>query len=245
MKCIEVKKNLDALLDDEIRFSEREKIGEHIKTCESCQTEFKNFQTISKSMKQSMPLIAPTYLDQKIIGAFENHHARKQTFETEEKIGWFGIPKFAFATAFLLLAIFSGLAFQLGRISASSVEIATSVNRENIQGLPNKKTEKVLTTKSDFDEKVGKESPEIKIIKVPVVKEKIVKVPVVKEKIVTKIVYVDKQNLMKKRKNNKLPKTTFALNNSVKEAEFSTQTNLKDFQPVTEIKPQIIKKEVK
>jgi hypothetical protein len=231
---MEVKENIDALLlDGGISFSEKEEIASHLEACVSCRQEFKDFQAISKTIKQTFPIAAPAFLDDKVFNAFQNHHHKKDISEVAT-IGWFGIPKLAYATAFLLLALFSGFAFQLGRMSANGQTESISSSFKDIQNV----------VREDFNEKStldknDKQFVETKIVEVPVIKEKIIKVPVIKEKIITRTVYLTRDSSSKlAKKNNNL-----TLNNSIKDGEFLTQTNLKGFQPVAEIKPKVSKEE--
>lgn len=241
MKCIKVRQNLDAILDGEINLSEREMIESHLENCVSCQVESENLEIISNSLKQTLPIAASAFLDEKILNAFQSHYIKKQPAnaeEKQEKIGWFGIPRFAFAAAFILLALISGLAFQLGRMSAANVEIS------NNQNLSSDDSDKKPTVQKFSNEK--DKASETKIVEVPVIREKIVKVPVIKEKIVTRIIYVEKESKKDNRTSPTVsPQNILALNNSVKDGEFLTQTNLKDFQPVLEIKAKITKKDEK
>lgn len=232
MKCTEVKENLDVLLDGEIGFSKRENTLSHLGNCESCKAEFESLQIIGRTMKRTLPITAPAVLDAKVFNAFVDHLARKQTVQSEEKrekVGWFGIPRFAFAGAFVLLALVSVLAFQLGKITASDVQIS------NLDVAETGKKENALA-----QNKAAENPAEVKIIEIPVVREKVVKVPVIKEKIVTRTVYVEKKPTTQLRISDR---SDSALNNSINEKEFLTQTNLKDFQPVAELKPKILKKE--
>lgn len=228
MKCIEVKENLAAFFDYEIDFSTREKIESHLQHCVFCQNEYANLKNLSHSLKQNLPIpITSSTLDKKVLSAFENFHQQKQE-EKHQSFNWFGISKLAFASAFLLLALFSGLAFQIGRISASNVEISMPEINGNGQ--------------TNFDNKPMEQTPEIKIVEVPVVKEKIIKVRIIEEKIVTKTIYVEKKSKNSVQKFIS-PENMFALNSSVKDGEFLTTTNLDGFQPVSEIKATITKKE--
>ncbi len=241
MKCIQVREKLEAFSDDEIGFSERENIASHLANCESCGSEFEGLKSLSKAMKNTLPMSASASLDAKVFEAFESHNAVATavvTEEKQEKIGWFGIPKLAFAAALLLLAMFSGFAFQLGRMSVGNVqENLAEKDRKSVEENKSKSSEFVVTNKTDSEEKEKK--VETKIVEVPVIKERIIKIPVVQEKIVTRTIYVDRNQ--KVNKPNLSGKDNLALNNSVKDGEFLTQTNLKDFQPVTEIKPKISK----
>jgi hypothetical protein len=245
MKCIEVRENLNLFLDGEIDLSAQENIKTHLENCIACETEFDNLETISESLKQTLPIATNALLDEKMLDAFESFHADKQTVteeKQEEKIGWFGIPRIAFATALVLLALVGGSAFQLGRISVSRIEIATPAKREDFRELPNEKLENSTVAQNDSVEK----SPEIKIVEVPVIQEKIVKLPVIKEKIITRKIYVKEQK--KEIKENVIrPKFNrndeVAMKSSIQENGFVTQTNLKGFQPTTDLKIKITKKE--
>ena len=243
MKCIQVRENLEAFADDEIGFAERENIASHLANCESCSSEFEGLKSIGKAMKNTLPVSASASLDAKVFEAFENHNAGATAIaaeEKQEKIGWFGIPKLAFAVALLLLAMFSGFAFQLGRMSVGNAqENIAEKDKKAIDVTKSKSSEFVATNKDDSKEK--EQQVVTKIVEVPVVKEKIVKVPVVKEKIITRTIYVDRNR--KVNKPSLSGKDNLALNNSVKDGEFLTVTNLKDFQPVSKIKPKIIKEE--
>jgi len=243
MKCIEVKESLEAFLDGEIEFSEKEKIGSHLGTCAKCQAEFRTFQTIGDTMKQTLPIVAPKVLDKKILNAFQSHHAEKQPVETveeQEKAGWFETPRFAFAAAFLLLALVSGFAFQIGRISVSSVQVSDSkIKKDNLPKTNRDETILGNTSESDVAQAV-----KTKIIEVPVIKERIVRVPVIREKILTRTVYLNRnQKAIRENSTNISKDGNVALDNSVKDGEFLTHIDLKGFQPVSKIDPKITKKE--
>ena len=233
MKCINIQENLDALLDGEVEISKKREIENHLETCASCQKEFEYLQAFSQSLKRNLAVSAPPFLDAKVFKQFDDFHKEKASEKPrKEKIGWFGIPRFAFAAAFLLLALGMFSAFQIGKLSASEVVVAMPEVRENrnLEG-------KDLASKDEKTEVV-------KIVEVPVIKEKIVEVPVIKEKIVTKTVYInrDKKNEIRP---NSPSKNNMALKNSVKDNGYFTQTSLKDFQPVSEFKLRINEEENK
>jgi|GEM_PF-3413595 len=240
MKCIEVRGNLEAFVDGEIGSSEKERITLHLGDCDSCRINLKALLAIGRTMKQALPVVAPMSLDARVLKAFDNHQTKKQFTklrEKQEKVGWFGIPKLAFAFGLLLLALFSGLAFQIGKISASNVQVSNSLILKTDQKESSFKHNGL--NKNDYAKQV-----ETKIVEVPIIKEKIVKVPVIKEKIVTRTIYVAKNQRRILRNQRKFSeKESLALMNSVKDGEFLTQTNLKDFQPISVIKPKISKKE--
>lgn len=224
MKCIDVKENLDAFLDGEIEFSRKEKITSHLEDCLLCRTQFEGLQTVGDSLRQHLFAAAPTVLDEKVLGAFEDFHSRKRnvkTAEKREKIGWFGIPRFALAAALALFALTAISAFQIGRMSAGEISVVMPQFQES-RILPDAEQVK--------DEKIAP----VKIVEVPVIKEKIVEVPVIR----TRTIYVEKEN---KSVPNALAKDNFALKSSVENNGYLTKTNLKDFQPVSEFKLKINK----
>ena len=194
MKCIEVKESLDRFLDDELDFSKKEKMGLHLGTCVSCQTEFQSVQIIGETIKKTLPIAAPKILDEKVISAFQSQHAENEAVETvgtHEKFGWFGIPKFALAASFLFLALFSSFAFQLGRMSVNTSEDSTPVSANSIQKDDDENRENPLV-KDALDKESETKNILTKIVEVPIVKERIVRIPVIKEKIVTKTIYVNR-----------------------------------------------------
>lgn len=220
MKCINVEENFDALLDGEVSFLQKREIEKHLENCVSCQTEYENLQAIGGILKQNLAISAPSFLDEKVFSEFKNFHPEKSP---KEKIGWFGIPRFAFTTAMILFVLATISAFQIGRMSASEISIVMPEVQENKTSNREKQTS-------------------IKIVEVPVFREKIVEVPVIREKIVTKTIYVNR-NKEKETQPNVSAKNNFTLKSSVENNGYLTQTNLKDFQPVSEFKIKISKEE--
>ena len=220
MKCIKIKENLDALLDGEVSFSQKREIENHLGMCVSCQTEYENLRTINGVLKQNLAISAPLSLDKKVFSEFKNFHAEKPK-EKLQKIGWFGIPRFAFATALILFTLGIISAFQIGKMSASEISVVMPEVQEN--KIPNQ-------------EKTTSE----KIVEVPVIREKIVEVPVIKEKIVTKIIYVNKDE---KTDANFPAKKDFVLKNKIEDNKYLTRSNLEGFQPVSEMNLRISKED--
>ena len=246
MKCIDVKENLDALLDGEIETAPKRTIENHLENCVSCGAEFSRLQMLGQTLKQNLTTAAPASLDAKIFSEFESFHAAKRaekTLETapKEKFGWFGIPRFALAAALVLFALTTFAAFQIGKMSAGKIIVETPQVIENQSLTASQVTENNQTK----DENLSS----IKIVEVPVIQEKIVKVPIYKEKIVTRIIY---KNAERKTENNAGKNDSVspvgASNNSIlssrlRDNRYSTQVNLSGFQLVSELKPQIIKGE--
>lgn len=235
MKCIDVEKKLDAFFDGEIVPSKE--IETHLENCLSCRTSFENLGAISNAMKQNFVAPAPPLLGEKIFGAFQNHHAHKrlekvETKQQTEKIGWFGIPRFALAAALVLFTLATISAFQIGRMSVG----------ERIVMMPQMPENNASTTAKSAESNSPKDkSPvQIRYVEVPVIKEKIVEVPVIKEKIVTRLIYAAKD---KENDGSAIApaKKTSAMKSSVENNGYLTQINLREFQPVAEFSLKINK----
>ena len=236
MKCIEVEKKIDAFFDGEI--VSPQEIETHLENCVSCRTTFENISAVRRTLKQNFKVSAPPLLGENVLSAFQNFHEAKrrekvETKQTTQKIGWFGIPRFTFAAALILFALATITAFQIGRMSASNIVVAMPQAQEN----------NISTTEKAKINPTSDENPiQIKYIEVPVVQEKIVKVPVVQEKIVTRIIYKNiniedtKKSLLNSDKTE-----DFTVSSRLKDNRYSTQINLKGFQIVSDLKPQIIK----
>ena len=247
MKCIDVKENLDALLDGEIETAPKRTIENHLENCVSCGAEFSRLQMLGQTLKYNWTTIAaPASLDAKIFSEFEKFHAAKRAEKTlaaapQKKIGWFGIPRFAFAAALFLFALATLAAFQIGKMSAGKIIVEMPPVPEN----------HTLTVDRNAGNNLAKDenSPPEKIVEIPVIREKIVEVPIYKERIVTRIIY---KNSERKPENNggsdnliSLPDAPNEpiLSSRLKDNRYSTQVNLAGFQLVSELKPQIIKGE--
>ncbi len=237
MKCTEVKQNLDAFFDGEIFSTQKDLIETHLENCGFCQTEFENLQSVRNVLKQSLPVSASAVLDERVMSAFQLFHNKQRASKVEEKtktekIGWFAVPRFVFASALVLFALATISAFQLGRMSADVASVK----------VPQIKEKNDLTT-SEFagnNSEKEQDANQIKIVEVPVIREKIVKVPVIEEKIVIKTIYVTKDEENKSRMNLS-ENNSLALKNSVENNGYLTQTDLKGFQPVSEINLKISK----
>jgi hypothetical protein len=174
-------------------------------------------------------------LDGRVMQAFARYHEIKQRKKWRSAIfGQIIIPKPAFALALLLFAVFTGLAFQLGKMTTaktlSEVSVAKAANQLPQIPEPN------ISSKS-IEESINNTS-ETSVIKYT-------KVPVVKEKIVTRVIYINKtqRETPPKPLSTKLTENNFSLNSSVNENKYSTQVNLKEFQPVAEMKVKVTKKD--
>jgi hypothetical protein len=213
MKCVEVKEHLETFLDGETGVIWRDEIETHLETCESCRAEFAELRSVSRLLRKELPVSAPNHLDAKVFAAFRQHHEKKSIWNWSAILASIFAPKPIFAL--LTLGILTGLAFLVGRMTAPANEI-------------------IVASPSQIVEKeVPKEV--IKYIEVPTTK--IVEIPIEREKIVTQIVY---RNVEMKRKS--LSPTLRAGNSPNKNSESVEQVDLKDFQPLGEISPKILKK---
>lgn len=249
MKCIDVKENIDALLDGELETPQKRKIESHLESCAFCRTEFEHLSAVGTILKSATAISIPPTLDEKVLTAFrdlsdEKHCAKIGKFTETKKAGWFGIPRFAFAAALLLFALGITSAFQLGKMSGGEI----SVLMPEVQITDNS----FDRSKADFAENIqpnNENDAPLKPVEVPVIREKIVKVPVYTEKIVTRTVYkkaetktegnFPQENFSSR---NRQPKES-KLSSRLKDNRYSTQLNLEGFQIIRELKPQIIKGE--
>jgi len=212
MKCSEAEIYLGELVDGEITSAERDKVESHLLECGPCDQEFENLKFVRESLKKALPVSASASLDQRIMHAFSAFGVSKTpaVIETADKGRRFGIPTLAFVASLLVLTLTTVVAFQIGKIFGSEVYVvipnAESARQEPVKfHRPDEGTQTVLRTP---------------VRPAPV---KIIKVPVVKERIVTRTIYRMKEL-------------------SGKEDDGIAQKNSNGFQLVSEIKPRIIRK---
>ncbi|HRH40588.1 MAG TPA: zf-HC2 domain-containing protein [Pyrinomonadaceae bacterium] len=215
MKCVEIQEHLETFLDGEISVILREKIELHLNSCKACRAEFVELRSVSDLLKKDLPVAAPNRLDTKILAAFHQHQQakKKERWSWLTVFGTFLTPKIGFAA--LTFCILTGLAFLMGRITAPAPQPIIVSNPETIK------------------ESVPTET--VKYIEIPITKY--VEVPTEKEKIVTRTVYRNVENYRKSEAQN--PRL---VNVSSQNAEAVQQIDLKDFQPLGEISPKILKK---
>ncbi|MEO6590658.1 MAG: zf-HC2 domain-containing protein [Pyrinomonadaceae bacterium] len=229
MKCLDVKENLNTFFDDEIESIQKRRIENHLKECVSCQAEVRNLQSVSRALKGNLQIFAPLFLDEKVMNAFQTFHDKKRVEKIEtNKIGWFGIPRFAFAAASILFVLGMFSAFQIGKMSAGEISVVMPQVQEN-QNLP-------IIKSSENEAAQDEKNVPVKIVETLVIREKIVKVPIIKTRTIT----VEKEN---KTAQNMPAKDDLALKSSVVNNGYLTRTNLTNFQPVSELNLKINKEE--
>lgn len=236
MKCSEVKQQIDFFIDDELNQSLGDKVEQHLMECPSCDETFECLQAFRRIIRKDISVPDSARLDGRVLEAFSQHQENKQRKNWRTfGFGQIVIPKPALALALLTFAVFTGLAFQLGKLAGTDVRIEMPTTET--ANLPPQASETQLPSKS-VDETANKTAGEQLI--------KFIEVPVVKEKIITRVVYINKQSATEntiKSAPAKSKANNFALNSSVNENRFLTQVNLKQFQPVAEMKVKIIKKD--
>ncbi len=222
MQCTEIEKLIDPLVDNEISSLLRNDVERHIDDCMACGEYYANAKYIRRSLRAALPTVAPSdEVDAFVRNVFHRTHKR---IEVEKKgptrTGIFPqvfIPRPVGAVSFVVLVALLGMAFELGRMWASHAD--SSIPDMSATPAPTQLVER------------------------PVFIEKTVEVPIVKEKVVRRILYSNgksHRNVGKDRRIDRLPVNDI-LNSSVAENGYLTQTSLKGFQPVSKIKPTIIR----
>lgn len=218
MNCIETKKNLEALLDNELDDEMKDAVEHHLWICSPCRELRENAMSLSNLLQISRIDSPAAELDRRVMNSFKKHNAsiwswRRVIFSS------LVVPKPVFATLLILTAAGFWLSFQIGKIASTPISITSpsvNANEVPVQTPAETKTRTVL-----------------------------VEVPVIKEKIVTRTVYVreTKSNKTKKTKSfgdsrqSNLP----LYSSTVADNGFFTDVNLKGFQPSAEINARIIK----
>jgi len=236
MKCAEFEKQIDFFIDDELSSSLANDVEQHLKECPACEKTFESLQTLRKLIRKDISVSSSSQLDGRVSEAFSRHHENKQKRNWRTFVfGQIVIPRPVFALALLMFTVFTGLAFQVGKMTAK--DFGTESPLAETANLSPQMSERNLPSKT-VNESENKTSDE------PVIK--FIEVPVVKEKIVTRIIYVNKQatkeNTIKAGSAKSKP-NNFPLNSSVNDNRYLTQVNLKQFQPVAEMKVKITKKD--
>ena len=219
MKCVEVEKQLDLLLDNEIGLLKKQEIHQHFEHCDSCQKIYLSLQNLKKVSKK-LPIFLPNEIfDKQILQAFETHHqSRKQSFWKN-----FLIPIPVFATILTLFALGCGIAFVVGRMSVSQTVF---VKPENLPIQSEPKIERII------------ETSEPKIVTVT----KYVKVPVIKTRIINKQTKISAQKDSPQPLNERATNNIAENNSSKFNQIIQTKLNLDNFRPVADIKLKVIKK---
>ncbi len=220
MNCNETKENIEALLDDELDEAQKDAIEHHLWVCPDCRDLRERMSSLSSLLKVSQSDLPSAELDKRVMKSFRNHHASRHIWWGHMIFGALVIPKPAFAVGLLLALAGLWTAFQIGKISSSTISMASPSIQTVIEIPVEAPAEKTILTV-------------------------IVEVPVVKEKIVTRTVFVREQKSNKNEKNktsadsrqNNLP----LYSSTVADNGYFTDVSLKGFEPSAEISAKIIK----
>jgi hypothetical protein len=238
MKCIEVEKQIYSLLDGEVNSVIREEAEHHLKECHVCGQIHEKLRAVDELLMTPVPVPDPKRLDEFVMGAFYRRQNKKQ--EVRENVNWWTalsklslIPRTTAAFAALLFAVSVGLAFQLGRITATDIQVALPQTEK--VGHPVLKENNVSVSPVETTSNIKNEVPVTKFIRIPVIKEKIV----------NRIVFVDKSQ--KRERKNSIPsvmseRNNLALKSSIRKNDFLTEANLKGLQIISDSKTRIIKR---
>lgn len=217
MKCIENKKNIEALLDNELEGALRTALEDHLQICPACRESKEEVSSLSSLLQTSQIPMPSAALDPRVMKSFRKHHTPAPVWR-RFFLGTFAVPKPAFAVLIILVIAGFWAAFQFGKINSTSISITEQLG--------------------------GTAHAPVQPLSQPTVEPVVVEVPVIKEKIVTRTIYLreNKNNKNEKTKSlNALPQSDLPLSSSVANNGYFTDVSLQGFQPSAEINVKIIK----
>jgi anti-sigma factor RsiW len=230
MKCVDVEKYIEDFANDELDLANHQKIENHLEECRECLEEIENLQNTRRLLKD-LPAVSPAaQFDARMMQTFQKHHEKKSATHFWTNLpAYFSLSKPAFALGLLAFVILTGLAFQLGRMSSPNAETAQQVTTQT-------------ATQNEANQLVQIVE---KRVEVPIIKT--VEVPVYRERIVNRIIYRNRDVAEKTKFIDANETPNFASpNNTATFVQTSdegfTPINLKNFQPISEMKISIIKK---
>lgn len=232
MKCFEIEKHINLLLDEEINSLQKQELKAHLSLCKDCRAELELRQKTQSLLKIQPSVLPASDFDKRMMQAFEAKLKVKPQKDKSWFAAFFSIPKPAFAFAFILFAFGLALAFLFGRLSVSpTTQVVMTPPMPINTSIEPKKDEPKTPEISPAKEETVSDFKTRTVIKY-------VEVPVVKEKIVERIVYVNKPNQKKGIENINIKNPpTIAQNDNI-----ASQFNLKDLKPMMNVTYQIIKK---
>ncbi len=137
MDCEQAKILIDAYIDNELDIANSMQVEQHIRTCQSCSSAYKNYLVIQSALKdESMFFTPPPDLKAKITASIKSTEKKQTGFKTSI-LGWRGAAAvFAVAAVILLIVI-------LFRTPASQEEQVTEqiVNNHMRSLMPNHLTD--------------------------------------------------------------------------------------------------------
>jgi len=217
MKCIENKKNIEALLDNELDDALRDAVEGHFQVCPVCRELKEEAASLSTLLRTSQIPLPSAALDARIMKSFRQQNAPVPIWR-RFILGTFAVPKPAFAALLILAMAGFWTAFQLGKIYSTSISISEQLGE---------------TTRAPVQ---TPEQTEVQTV--------VVEVPVIKEKIVTRTIYLRQPQINKNEKSKSLDvlrQSDLPLSSVVANNGYFTDVSLKGFQPSAEINAKIIK----
>ena len=203
------------MLDGELDDAQKDAVEHHLWTCPPCLESRERAASLSKLLRTAETAAPPAELDRRIIKSFQHHHAKKSTWR-RFFFGGLLVPKPIFAALLIAAATALWLAFQIGKISSSSVSMSAPEIVVNQISPPESKIQTVT-----------------------------IEVPIVREKIVTRAVYVRGRKTLQTEKAKSLNILQRDISpfysSTVAENNYLTDVNLKGFEPSSEIGAKIIK----
>ena len=224
MKCAELEKDIQLLLDDEINSPESRILNAHLKDCHSCRQEFANLRQVRELLKVQPAIVPDEAFDNRMLRTIENHRLFQPPAKQSRFASLLTFPRPIFAAALFTVGI--GLAFLLGRNSVSQIPqpVADASGKQEVRTV----------------EKLVAADPIEKVVTQTKVITKYIKVPVISEKTVEKKIYFS--NSIRPKSNEIADKEKPENVVGKKQSETAKQFNLKDLQPVANVTYQIIKK---
>ena len=226
MNCEEVNLVIEEFHDGLLESDLQTQIEKHLANCLSCQLTVAQFEAVKKLLKKtSIPAPSPN-LSQGLMEAFQAQHQQSaKSLVWWQKIfaGSVSIPKPILAGALFLMAFSIIGANLIGRNSSISNNSLPEAAKSSTSNLSSESSEQT------------------KIVEVPVIKY--IEVPIVKNNVVERVIYVNKPLTRKSNRQRNSVSTKNISNNSLTQSNNFTQTSLKGFQPLSEIKTKIIKEE--
>ena len=217
MKCIENKKNIEALNDNELDDALKDAVEHHLQVCSVCRELKEESAALSTLLQTSRIPLPSAALDARIMKSFRQQHESVPIWR-RFILGTFAVPRPAFAALLILAIVGFWTAFQLGKIYSTPISISEHLGE---------------TTKAPIQ---MPEQTEIQTV--------VVEVPVIKEKIVTRTIYVPQPKINKNEKSKSLDvlrQSDLPLSSVVANNGYFTDVSLKGFQPSAEINAKIIK----
>lgn len=224
MKCVEVKKQIDLAVDNQLSFEENKRISEHFADCFSCNYQYQKL-LLTKNVLRNQPKLVPSQnMDSKILEAFKSHH-QAANHKPQSIWQFLTLPKLSFAQALPIFLLGFISTFLLGKFAFA----------EKIE------TVKVIETPVVETKIVEKEVE--KIVPQIITVTKNVKVPVLKTKIVTtQPTEVLAKNNLKRNVDERETKDIAANDSSFFSQIIQTNLTSDNFRPVSNIEIKIIKK---